>query len=231
MIKQIKRGVAISILIGTCILNIGAIVDKSDKMTTQNSTLNEQQTDVFFEFNKNKENVFLDLKPIDTEKLKLSISSETEQKKVKKKTSKKKKQNNQIILSEKDWEILYRVARCEAGGWCITNSECGKCSECFRAKQGQKNIVYVVLNRLHNEKFPNSVTEIVFAPRQFSVVNSSIFYNIELTDNLKSNVKEAVNDWNKDSANGALYFNSIDKNYWNWVDFLFEDEVGHYFYK
>ena len=42
MIKQIRRGVALTILTGMAVGNVLAIFSGSDKATIQNSTLNEQ---------------------------------------------------------------------------------------------------------------------------------------------------------------------------------------------
>lgn len=116
-------------------------------------------------------------------------------------------------LSSKEWEYLYRVTRAEAGA---------------NSHQAQKNVVYVILNRLNSDKFPNSIEEIIFQKSQFSCVSNKSFYKVELSEDLKATVQEAYLDYEENlSANGALFFT---KGYFPRT-FLFEDCVGHTFYK
>lgn len=237
MIKQIRRGVAITILVGMTTLNVFAIGSGSDKATIQNSTLNEQVT-VDVE-TPSLESVDLGVSqtpcpPEEETILEVESESASPEENEKDEVGAPQEQVNPLFyeLTDKEWEYLYRTARCEAGNWCKNYTECGECEKCAQAKQGQKNVVYVILNRLHNDRFPKTIEGIIFAKRQFSVTTSKKFYTVELTDTLKANVQEAVKDWQPGvSAQGALYFNSISKNYWDWAEFLFEDEVGHYFFK
>lgn len=242
MIKQIRKCGAMTILMTTFALSIIAVSEGSNK-TTQNSTLNEQQTTTTIAIVEEETTLVASpvIKPADTllmgNPLDKETESTTEETTIIEETTIEQTTEdiNNLFnqLSDEDWEYLYRTARCEAGNWCKTYNECGNCSECARAKQGQKNVVYVILNRLHSSKFPNNVTDIIFAPKQFSVTKLNKFYTVELTDYLKANVQEAVRDYEEGvSAQGALYFNSISKDYWkSWAEFIFEDEVGHYFFR
>ena len=245
MIKQIRRGMALTILASMTVGSVLAIFSGSDKATIQNSTLNEQtveqDTSVILSYNIDitrlpylnnpflGENIILDsfikeetttestIEQIDTMIVEAPIE-----------------EDNSLFaqLTDEEWNILYRVAICEAGDWCETYTECGNCSRCEDAKEGQKNIVYVILNRLNNPRFPKTVKDIVFAKSQFSVVNSDRFYNVVISDYCKANVQEAVKDYQIGvSAQGALYFNSISLDYWSWAEYLFTDAVGHYFFK
>lgn len=258
MIKQIRRGMALTIFAGMTVGNVLAIFSGSDKATIQNSTLNEQAVE-------QETNIILpsiESNYIDTTRLSHFSSSplgensmldsftkeEEEEDEVEVETTTEStteqidtpivetpmEEDNSLFaqLTDEEWDILYRVARCEAGNWCKTYTECGNCSRCEDAKEGQKNIVYVILNRLNNPYFPKTVKNIVFAKSQFSVVNSDKFYNAVISDYCKANVQEAVKDYQAGvSAQGALYFNSISSDYWSYAEYLFADAVGHYFFK
>ena len=262
MIKQIRREVALTILTGMTIGSVLAIFSGSDKATIQNSTLNEQtveqETNVIlpsiepkhiditrlphFSNSRLRENSMLDsfIKEEEEEvKEEIKVEKETTTESATKQIDTpivevSIEEDNSLFaqLTDEEWDVLYRAARCEAGGWCETYTECGNCSRCADAKEGQKNIVYVILNRLNNPDFPKTVTDIVFSESQFAVVNSDSFYNIVISDYCKANVQEAVKDYQTGiSAQGALYFNSISSDYWNYAEYLFTDSVGHYFFK
>lgn len=122
-------------------------------------------------------------------------------------------------LTDEEWKCLYRVARAEAGA---------------RSKEGQKNVVYVVLNRMYSDKFKeDTIQEVVHAKGQFSVVSNGSYYKVEISDFTKENVKEAYYDYIEgESAEGALFFKSGKKtNTFNKAAWIFTDEVGHHFYK
>ena len=69
--------------------------------------------------------------------------------------------------------------------------------------QGQVAVAAVILNRLESKRFADSIKEIVYAPRQFSVVDDN---QIRLTPNEKA--YQAVSDAisGVDPTNNALYF-------------------------
>lgn len=97
-----------------------------------------------------------------------------------------------------------------------------------KSKQAQKNVVYVILNRVNSKKFPNSIIEVIKQPRQFSCVSNGMINKVELSDFLKENVKEAYLDYeDSEKCMGALFFTKGTFN----RKFLFQDEVGHRFYK
>ena len=182
------------------------------------------------------------LKPLDANNIQLPLESTTdsttkiEEVEVEEETTTEIIQQEENILSQftpEEWDILYRVARCEAGNWCKTDNECGKCDKCADAKEGQKNVIYVILNRLNNNRFPNDIKSIVFAKSQFTVTNNKKhFYSVYISDYCKANVQEAVKDYQAGvSAQGALYFNCISANYWtSWAEYVFTVAVGHHFF-
>lgn len=110
---------------------------------------------------------------------------------------------------------MYRVTRAEAGAW---------------SKQGQQNVVYVILNRINSRKFPDTLAEVIFQRGQFAVVSNGSWNRVEITEELKKNVREAYLNYSENNnANGALYFGAGQKT--GGSHYLFTDEVGHVFYK
>ena len=199
MIKQIKRGMALTILSTMMITLIGglAIGFGSNNVTKQNSILNEQTVEVETTYQ-------VILKPLDAINIQLPLESVTdsttkiEEVEVEETTTTIIQQEENILsqFTPEEWDILYRVARCEAGNWCKTDNECGKCDKCADAKEGQKNVIYVILNRLNNNRFPNDIKSIVFAKSQFTVTNNKKhFYSVYISDYCKANVQEAVKDY------------------------------------
>lgn len=112
-----------------------------------------------------------------------------------------------------DLEILYRLAAAEAG---------------YKDKQAEKNIVYVVLNRVNSTKFPNTVSSVVDQPGQFGSGLARL-KNIKIDNNVKDAVNEAFTDYvYGESAQGALYFG---RSQTGGNTYLFTDSIGHVFYK
>lgn len=128
----------------------------------------------------------------------------------------KEKNDKLNTLTFEEWEVLYRVARAEAGSW---------------SKEGQKNVVYIVLNRMNSEEFPDTIEEVIFQTKpakQFACVWDGNFYKVEISDFTIENVQEAYLDYVEgESADGALFFTLGKFSY----EYLFTDEVGHNFYK
>lgn len=115
--------------------------------------------------------------------------------------------------SDEEWEYLYRVARAEAGA---------------DSKEGQKNVIYVVLNRVNSNLFPNTITEVIFAPGQFACIPDGSFYRHSIDEFTMLNVEEAILDYQVGiSCEGALFFT---RGYFN-REYLFTDEVEHNFFK
>src|SRR5690606_5274030 len=68
---------------------------------------------------------------------------------------------------------------------------------------GQVAVAAVILNRLESEKFPQSVSGVIFQPGAFTAVTDG---QIWLTPNAtaKKAVMDAINGW--DPSNGCLYY-------------------------
>lgn len=127
-------------------------------------------------------------------------------------------------LSEEELEVLLRIVEAEAGS---------------EDEDGRLLVANVVLNRVNNEAFPSTVTDVVFqrskGVTQFSPVASGRYYTVEISEETIAAVGRAL--MGEDISQGALYFASrkhADSNKMRWFDtkltFLFE-HGGHEFFK
>lgn len=130
----------------------------------------------------------------------------------------------EIILSEADKLILYKIVEAEAG-----------CED----RMGKILVANVVLNRLHNPQFPDTVEEVVFQQEdgvaQFSpVTNGSYDAAVPDADTVEA-VEAALEG--EDYSQGALYFVArqyADSENVKWFDDTLEKVIahgGHEFYK
>lgn len=128
------------------------------------------------------------------------------------------------VLEASELDVLRRIVESEAG------SEDG---------DGRLLVANVILNRVNDEKFPSTVTEVVFQQEngvaQFSPVSSGRIYRVEVSEETCEAVERALNG--EDISQGALYFASrkyADSTKMKWFDdnleFLFE-HGGHEFFK
>ena len=131
---------------------------------------------------------------------------------------------NQYILSEEDLNMLLRIVEAEAGN---------------QDEEGKLLVANVVLNRVENEAFPNTVTEVVLQREngvcQFSPVSNQTIWQVCISEETKSAVERALKG--EDISDGALYFAAreyadSDKMKWfdNHLTFLFR-HGGHEFFK
>lgn len=128
------------------------------------------------------------------------------------------------IYPTNDMEALYRIVEAEGTGECI---------------EAKKNIACVIINRVHNKDFPDTITEVVFQKirgyYQFSPILDKRYWSVEITES----TKEAVNEILKNGVNrDALYFFNPDKStpkmrkwFETRLEYLFADPSGHSFYK
>ena len=202
------------ILLGIIIYNIGARKEKTTQ-PNQSPIIEYNKKEIkatnFIILEKEKNT---DISFITTERIKM-LQNEIEN--LKKENEQLIRENNyykSIIPNDREWECLYRVATAEAG---------------YQDAQAQKNVIYVILNRISSELFPNTIEEVVFAPGQFACIANKAYNNVEITDFTILNVKEAFWNYEKDvSAMGALFFTT---KYFNNYEYLFTDSVGHKFFK
>ena len=126
-------------------------------------------------------------------------------------------------ISDEDYENLLRIVEAEAGG---------------EDETGKLLVANVVLNRVKNEAFPDTVTDVIFQKEngvcQFSPVSDGRFYSVKVSEGTVEAVDRALNG--EDVSQGALYFvarNHANPEYMNWFDtkltWLFA-HGGHEFY-
>lgn len=125
--------------------------------------------------------------------------------------------------SDKEIEILQRIVEAEVTGGSI---------------QAKMNVASVILNRVNSDKFPNTIKQVVFQsnPIQFSPIRDNRYYSVNITEETIIAVNNVIE--NGDCTMGALFFcnlNDVKNNknveWFNKLEFLFIDDVNHYFYK
>ena len=130
--------------------------------------------------------------------------------------------SNQIVeLSIDDAQLLMKLAWSEAGNQGI---------------EGQLAIMNVVMNRVNDENFPDTVKDVIYQKcgnyYQFSVVGNGVLKKAEPTEETQLSLAEL--EGGKDVSQGALYFEAISSSSKSWHrksrEFLFED-YGQRFYK
>lgn len=98
-----------------------------------------------------------------------------------------------IAVSAEDYEALLRIVQAEAGN---------------EDTKGKILVANVVLNRVADARFPNSVYEVVFqrsgGKAQFSPVASGSYYQVVVSDDTREAVDRALAG--EDYSEGALFF-------------------------
>lgn len=98
-----------------------------------------------------------------------------------------------IELDQKSKEILYRIVEAEAG-----------CED----QEGKMLVARVILNRIENSNFPNTVEKVVYAKKanvyQFSPVKNGRIDSVTVSTETKEAVEKVLNG--EDISKGALYF-------------------------
>lgn len=126
-------------------------------------------------------------------------------------------------LSEEDVDALLRIVEAEAG-----------CED----EDGRLLVANVVLNRVADEQFPDTICEVVFQKEngvtQFSPVANGRYWEVEITEKTIAAVERALEG--EDISDGALYFAArkyADSDKMKWFDenltFLFS-HGGHEFF-
>lgn len=96
-------------------------------------------------------------------------------------------------LSREDYEVLLRIVEAEAGGEDI---------------KGKMLVAGVVMNRVDNEKFPDTVKGVVFQREhgvsQFSPVADGRYEKVRISEETREAVERVI--YGEDISGGALYF-------------------------
>lgn len=113
-----------------------------------------------------------------------------------------------IEITQKEYEDLLRIVEAEAGGEDL---------------KGKMLVANVIINRVEDERFPDTVSEVIFQEeegrKQFSPIADGRFYHVKISEE----TVEAVNLVlaGEDNSRGALYFaarKAADPNLMEWFD-------------
>ena len=111
-------------------------------------------------------------------------------------------------ITQEDYENMLRIVEAEAGG---------------EDRTGKILVANVILNRVENESFPDTVTEVIFQKEkgicQFSPISDGRFYTVEISEETIEAVDAAL--YGEDCSEGALYFMArkyADKDKAAWFD-------------
>ena len=98
-----------------------------------------------------------------------------------------------IEITQSEYENLLRIVEAEAGG---------------EDRKGKILVANVILNRVANEQFPDTVTEVIFQQEkgicQFSPIRDGRFYSVKVSKETVEAVDAAL--YGEDQSDGALYF-------------------------
>lgn len=125
------------------------------------------------------------------------------------------------LIGSRDWgaedaELLMKIAMAEAEGESV---------------EGKALVMLVVLNRVWSDEFPDTIEEVIFQPRQFSVtVPGGRYYTTEPDEGCREALRLVSMGW--DESQGALYFESCENDSWHSrnLEYLFQ-EGNHRFYR
>ena len=91
--------------------------------------------------------------------------------------------------SESDYNVLLRIVQAEAGNCDI---------------EGRVMVANVILNRVEDDAFPNTITKVVYQKHQFSPVGNGSIKRCKVTTETVEAVERALSG--EDLTDGALYF-------------------------
>lgn len=107
-------------------------------------------------------------------------------------------QTKKYQLSDKDYDALLRIVEAEAGG---------------EDQDGKLLVANVVLNRVNNELFPDTVWEVVMQKErgiaQFSPTVDGRYQNVRVSEDTVAAVERAL--YGENISQGALYFCAREK--------------------
>lgn len=92
-------------------------------------------------------------------------------------------------LSQKDYQVLLKIVEAEAG----------VCDD-----KGKILVANVILNRVKSDQFPDSVTDVVYQPSQFSPVSNGSINTCQVSSETVESVNRALKG--EDYSQGALFF-------------------------
>ena len=113
-----------------------------------------------------------------------------------------------LDITPQDYENMLRIVEAEAGG---------------EDRTGKLLVANVIINRVNDDAFPDSVTEVIFQQTngvsQFSPIRDGRFYSVSVSEETIEAVEAAL--CGEDCSKGALYFmarKAADKDRAAWFD-------------
>ena len=98
-----------------------------------------------------------------------------------------------LDITQEDYENMLRIVEAEAGG---------------EDRTGKLLVANVIINRVKDNGFPDSVTDVIFQQEngvcQFSPIRDGRFYTVSVSDETMEAVEAAL--CGEDCSKGALYF-------------------------
>ncbi len=98
-----------------------------------------------------------------------------------------------LDITNEDYENMLRIVEAEAGG---------------EDRKGKLLVANVIINRVNDESFPDSITEVIFQQDngvcQFSPIRDGRFYSVSVSQETIEAVDAAL--YGEDCSEGALYF-------------------------
>ncbi len=104
-----------------------------------------------------------------------------------------------IFIPSPSFTIIYPVIEEVGLLACIIAAEAR--GESF---EGQIAVGAVIINRVHDTRFPNTIRDVIFERNQFEVVTSGVYLNVLIPELSKRAAQEALRG--RDPTNGALFF-------------------------
>ena len=120
-----------------------------------------------------------------------------------KKEEKKEEKLPIINYTEEEFNLLCRLIEAEAKG---------------ESYQGKIAVANVVINRVKDSRFPNTITNVIYAPCQFSPVSNGAIYNTPSEDSVNA-ATAALYGEVQPEAKDAIYFwaKYVKKSNWIWT--------------
>lgn len=120
-----------------------------------------------------------------------------------KKEEKKEEKLPIINYTEEEFNLLCRLIEAEAKG---------------ESYQGKIAVANVVINRVKDSRFSNTITNVIYAPRQFSPVSNGAIYNTPSEDSVNA-ATAALYGEVQPEAKDAIYFwaKYVKKSNWIWT--------------
>ena len=129
----------------------------------------------------------------ETERLKEEIREYKEKKEEERRKAElmeaRRAQFNMESFDDADYHNFLRIVEAEAGDNDV---------------QGKMMVANVILNRVVDPKFPNTITGVIFSPGQFSPISNGSFYRVQVRASTVEAVERALNG--EDNSQGALFF-------------------------